>query len=405
MSEWIAIYEPDDLRRDNFARPVPYPQSPWNNGHLIEPIHTEEDMTKRKAKDDSGNGAATAEPPAGFHFEKPAESWATPNPNPPLSLAHAFESAGLSESLTAKFRAKGLETVDQLEAWLREPTNDGPGEIARFNRLTDIPGVTEKMGIRIGQALFAAMAESNGEAADESAAASGNGKAPHEAKPIPNGRSTADELAGLSLANTHFHVELKESKKPGKKAVKMVRVPMFEEGDKRALEMYEKGEIPTPSEPYKLLQHLVRHYHPHLEEARIGLCWQQDLKPDKDGRLELGKCRKASDLQREFAEFDFIITLNEEVWDEFTSKERAALLDHELCHAQIAKDNEDKPIKDERGRFCWRVKKHDLEEFRDVVERHGVWKQDLELFADALRRGQQGSLFREERNGRKAAQS
>jgi hypothetical protein len=33
--------------------------------------------------------------------------------------------------------------------------------------------------------------------------------------------------------------------------------------------------------------------------ARIALAWQLGLKPDVDGRLVLGRCRKATDLDRE----------------------------------------------------------------------------------------------------------
>ena len=32
----------------------------------------------------------------------------------------------------------------------------------------------------------------------------------------------------------------------------------------------------------------------------------------------------------------------------------------------------------------WRIRKHDLEEFREIVARHGTWKGDIEKFAEAL---------------------
>lgn len=37
----------------------------------------------------------------------------------------------------------------------------------------------------------------------------------------------------------------------------------------------------------------------------------------------------------------------------------------------------------ERGRLLWRLRRHDVEEFRDVVTRHGFYKADLALFAKA----------------------
>jgi hypothetical protein len=41
-------------------------------------------------------------------------------------------------------------------------------------------------------------------------------------------------------------------------------------------------------------------------------------------------------------------------------------------------------VRDERSRKCYRVRKHDIEEFSDVVARYGTYKRDLEMFAAAL---------------------
>jgi Putative phage metallopeptidase len=140
----------------------------------------------------------------------------------------------------------------------------------------------------------------------------------------------------------------------------------------------------TDSEPYQILADM-RRYHSDVDEAAIALAWRTSLKPDKDGHLILGKCVKVSDLYREFAQYDFIILLNREVWEdgEFTEEKKRALIDHELCHAAGAEDD-DGPKYDERGRRVFRTRKHDIEEFRSIVERHGCYKRDLELFAEAL---------------------
>ena len=81
-----------------------------------------------------------------------------------------------------------------------------------------------------------------------------------------------------------------------------------------------------------------------------------------------------------------MILLNREVWmdGEFTPQKKAALIDHELCHAapQLGKDFE--PVYDEQGRQLYRSRKHDIEEFREIVQRHGCYKRDLEEFAKVL---------------------
>lgn len=140
---------------------------------------------------------------------------------------------------------------------------------------------------------------------------------------------------------------------------------------------------------YALLDDLVDEHHEHLREARIALAWCTSWRPDVDGRLTLGKCRKASDLDRELVAWDFIILLNRAFWESLsvTEAQRHALLDHELCHAEVVLDGDD-PKVDERGRVVYRIRKHDLEEFTAIVERHGTYKRDLELFAQALVRHQ-----------------
>jgi hypothetical protein len=144
--------------------------------------------------------------------------------------------------------------------------------------------------------------------------------------------------------------------------------------------------IPKTNAAYDILEEVRSEYHEELEHAKIALAWRKTTKPDVDGRLVLGRCVKSSDLQRELVDWDFVIVLNREVWenDEFTLKKKEALIDHELCHAARAVDKDGEDKEDEKGRPVWRVRKHDIEEFREVVQRHGCYKKDLEDFAKAL---------------------
>jgi hypothetical protein len=145
---------------------------------------------------------------------------------------------------------------------------------------------------------------------------------------------------------------------------------------------------------YRLLNTLVKKHHAELTNARIALAWNTAWKRDKDGRLTLGKCRKASDLDRELAAFDFVILLLRWFYQDetVTDQQRTALVDHELCHAQVQADVFGEPERDERGRIVYRLRKHDLEEFAEVAERYGCYKSDLEEFAQALRRSKQAQL-------------
>ena len=62
---------------------------------------------------------------------------------------------------------------------------------------------------------------------------------------------------------------------------------------------------------YGMLADIVADHHGALLDARIALAWNLSWTPDVDGRVTLGKCKKASDLDRELAEFDFVIILRQ----------------------------------------------------------------------------------------------
>jgi len=165
---------------------------------------------------------------------------------------------------------------------------------------------------------------------------------------------------------------MKSAKPPKPKAISFSLIPPMDNGHE--------------PEAYRLLREVRERWHPDLEGAKIALAWRKRLKADKDGHLMLGKCMKASDLQRELVNWDFVILLNKEVFQDtaFTLEKRLALIDHELCHATRALDKWFAPANDEKGRAVWRMRKHDIEEFRCIVERHGCYKKDLEAFAQVL---------------------
>ena len=142
---------------------------------------------------------------------------------------------------------------------------------------------------------------------------------------------------------------------------------------------------------YAMLDRLIERHHEHLRNARIAVAWNLTWQPDVDGRCTLGKCKRASDLDRELAPYDFVVMLRHEWFEsaEVTDAQREALIDHELSHAEVTLDDNGEPKRDTKDRVVYRVRKHDLEEFSEVVRRHGLWKRDIEDFAAALERARQ----------------
>ena len=140
------------------------------------------------------------------------------------------------------------------------------------------------------------------------------------------------------------------------------------------------GKITTP---YRIMEDLISKHHSHLKDAKIAIAWRFGWSADADGRLRLGQTKKGSDLDRELHGYDFVILLNHEVWNKATLKEgqMVAVMDHELCHAAVSIDSDGMPKIDESGRTVWRMRKHDVEEFTEVVARHGCYMSELETFA------------------------
>lgn len=133
------------------------------------------------------------------------------------------------------------------------------------------------------------------------------------------------------------------------------------------------------TEPYKIMESIVKTERADLKRARIGMAWRSGWRPDPHGVLKLGQCKKRGDLERELAEYDFIILLNEESFQHLKSEEKRRLIFHELMHAEIVTEaGEDKL--DDRGRLVCRVRKHDVEDFREVVKQFG-WQEDLSQIA------------------------
>lgn len=107
-----------------------------------------------------------------------------------------------------------------------------------------------------------------------------------------------------------------------------------------------------------------------LDSLEVAVLWKA-VGGKAKGRPVLGKCTRPSGLLAYFSRADFVIWIAADHVRErngvgLTEQQVEALLYHELSH--IGWDDEaDKPI----------VVGHDLEEFRKVVERYGLWLEDV----------------------------
>ena len=122
-----------------------------------------------------------------------------------------------------------------------------------------------------------------------------------------------------------------------------------------------------------MAERLIERHHEHLQQARIGFLFRSEA-PSSNGKATLGKAEKVNSkwtplLQEEL---DFAIWLAADYWfDVLDPRQKRALLDHELCHC-IGRPYE------------WKIRPHDVEEFAEVVQRHGMWSSDLKRFDQAV---------------------
>ena len=112
-------------------------------------------------------------------------------------------------------------------------------------------------------------------------------------------------------------------------------------------------------EVVKIAEHMINLYHEHLMDARIGLLFRDEA-PVTDGRITLGMAKKIGEDMKPYVPYEFVIWVAGDYWPRLTEKQKQALIDHELCHCSMM-----------GGKVSMR--KHDVEEFACILERHGVW--------------------------------
>lgn len=145
----------------------------------------------------------------------------------------------------------------------------------------------------------------------------------------------------------------------------------------------------------RIANELIVKHHDHLNRTDVVIkCVFRDPAAKSKGRVVYGKARKVSGLTAylvglehndrlddgEPADF-FVVEIAHEPWQGLTGRQRHALVDHELCHLDVELDENGGDRK-----LCTRG--HDLEEFTEVVKRHGLWRPTVVQFAETAKAAQ-----------------
>ena len=131
---------------------------------------------------------------------------------------------------------------------------------------------------------------------------------------------------------------------------------------------------------------VIREWHPHLIDVKVDFVLRDTvpMMGGKGGKEIWGRAKKITGLNAFLNDPDddgefFLIEISGPVWERLSHDERKALLDHELCHCVIAVDEDDP-----EAEVKLKLKTHDLEEFREIVTRHGLWRPDIEAMATVI---------------------
>lgn len=127
----------------------------------------------------------------------------------------------------------------------------------------------------------------------------------------------------------------------------------------------------------------INEHHEHL--ANVLIIYLFNAKTIvKKGKEKLGEVKLVSGMNAYLATRDleepqeqfFTMIISKSAWDllEHEPRAREALIDHELAHC-------DRDL--ETGALS--VNPHDIEEFFDIVRRHGPWARDIQTFIEAAR--------------------
>lgn len=130
---------------------------------------------------------------------------------------------------------------------------------------------------------------------------------------------------------------------------------------------------------------LIPLHHRHLASVPVRYIYRSEA-ASRNGKIVYGTAQKIGGrtaflvgldahvgVETDVGEPFFLVEIARDEWDEMSEDKRRALVDHELCHCVVETDKDGLPALKLRG--------HDLEEFCDIVERHGLWRRDIEDFA------------------------
>ena len=144
------------------------------------------------------------------------------------------------------------------------------------------------------------------------------------------------------------------------------------------------------SKAQEVADRLIREHHAHLQGVAVTAVFV-DKTPTSKGREVWARAKKVSGLpaflvfaETAFTEAHeygdqphdlFVLEVSEDAWNKLTESGRDALIDEILCSCEIEWD-------EEKGTASLSIVGPDVAGWRAVIERHGLWREDLREFVE-----------------------
>lgn len=109
-----------------------------------------------------------------------------------------------------------------------------------------------------------------------------------------------------------------------------------------------------------------------LQDTEIGYVWKKKG-PIRSGKMIMAEVKKVGAREAFYSELEFVVILYAPHVAMLTNRQLEAAIYHELSHLMWDEENENV-----------RLRGHDLEMFRDEVNRYGLWTPDLEAAKDTF---------------------
>lgn len=133
------------------------------------------------------------------------------------------------------------------------------------------------------------------------------------------------------------------------------------------------------AEAKRVAENIIDNWHPHLRDIKIAYIFKGEETDAVPTPVKAGKSVKyaqASLVPEKYQllaidDFKFVIEFSRPIWDRLSLQHQEALIDHELCHCRWTPED-----------GCY-MADHDVEEFRQILTRHGFWRESLKRFIEA----------------------